>query len=200
MARMHRWTCYIEKARGADKFWGYIDSQAICCHPGDQRVSSSRHKTHAFTVQYIVTPDGMIASVYGPCAGKVNELVMVRKSGLKNRLRVIWGSFEPENRLFLCGDEAYKGEWGILGPFKPGPHQDVVPELVEHYNPTLTSCRNVVGQGFAIVDNLREFADWMGHQKIRLSPAAAYMVAVGFTNIYNCFRPNQASVWFKRAR
>ena len=48
---------------------------------------SGYKKTHVFNVQSIVTPDGMIASLYGPCAGVVNDTQMVRRSGLEDILK-----------------------------------------------------------------------------------------------------------------
>ena len=90
--RMRRWARAIEEEDGGDIYWGWIDGAArrIGRPEQDQRTSYSGYKkTHVFNVQSIVTPDGMIASLYGPCAGIVNDPRMVRMSGLEIKLREV---------------------------------------------------------------------------------------------------------------
>ena len=82
----------IRKVDGGDIYWGYIDgaSRKIGRPEIDQRISYSGYKkAHVFNVQSIVTPDGMIASLYGPCAGIVNDPKMVRVSGIERLLEKV---------------------------------------------------------------------------------------------------------------
>ena len=82
----------IEMAERISIFWGFIDGAAhkIGRPEVQQGLSYSGYKkTHVFNVQSVVTPDGMIASLYGPAAGIINDPAMVRQSGLEERLKLV---------------------------------------------------------------------------------------------------------------
>ncbi len=83
----------LNRHHGIDNIWGFIDGTfRPFCRPGsDQQIMYSGYKKlHGFKIQAITTPDGLILTVDGPFEGKVNDLTMVRKSGLEARLKEVY--------------------------------------------------------------------------------------------------------------
>ena len=102
----------------------------IACPEVYQELYYSGHKGyHGIKFQSIVTPDGLISSLYGPIFGPVGDWRMWKDCGIVDILR---GLFTPHvdvgvganvgiNRdmdiLYLYGDPAYTLSYGIIGPF-----------------------------------------------------------------------------------
>lgn len=77
-------------AKGAplDCVWGFIDGtiREICRPELAQRLYYSGHKRiHGIKFQTVVTPDGIIAHVYGPLEGRRHDMIMVVISSLRLR-------------------------------------------------------------------------------------------------------------------
>ncbi len=51
-----------------------------------------------------VVPDGLIGFLYGPFEGKVNDVRMLKESGLQLRLRRLF-DVPDHRRLFLFGED-----------------------------------------------------------------------------------------------
>ena len=186
----------ISSAGGGHCFWGYIDGTAneICRPASDQREFYSGYKKkHTFNYQAIVTPDGILSSLMGPFIGKRSDWGMLRDSKLEDYLKRLNEGHPVEERLFLYGDPAYQGCWGIMGAYKSTRDGPVTPDQ-KRFNVRMSRLRIEVEHAFAIHANSWQLFTKKHVMKIGLSPAAAYyLVAVLMSNITNCLRGNQTS-------
>ena len=69
-------------AKGAalDSCWGFVDGtvRPICRPTENQRAVYNRHKrVHAFKFQLVVTPNGLIANLFGPVEGRRHDSAML---------------------------------------------------------------------------------------------------------------------------
>ena len=74
-----------EKGAPLNNCWGFIDGTVRpICRPGqNQQVLYNGHKrVHAIKFQSVVTPDWIIANLYGPVKGKQHDSGMLAESGL----------------------------------------------------------------------------------------------------------------------
>ena len=66
----------IERLGGGPLYWGYLDGTVrTICRPIDkQRLWYSGYKkAHVIQEQAVVTPDGLVASMYGPYIGSISD-------------------------------------------------------------------------------------------------------------------------------
>lgn len=186
----------IKRAGGGHCFWGYIDGTAneICRPTFDQQESYSGHKKmHAFNYQAIVTPDGLLSSLMGPFVGKRSDHGMMRSSNLENDLQNLNDGCPVEERLFLYGDPAYQGCWGIMGAYKSSVGHPIT-SIQKRFNVRMSRLRIEVEHAFAIHANTWQLFTKTSVMKIGSSPATAYyLIAVLMSNITNCLRGNQTS-------
>ena len=111
------------KGAPLDNCWGFTDGTVRpCCRPGiNQRIGCNGHKrVHGIKFQSVVTPNGLIAKLFGPVEG--------RKHGMWN-VRVIWSMYstttictwsKSQHSLSACGSSlpleskvirSFKGCW-----------------------------------------------------------------------------------------
>ena len=90
----------------------------ICRPSQNQRIVYNGHKrAHALKFQSVVTPNGLIANLYGPMEGRRHDCALLNQSGLLQSL--VWHSHNPAGqRLFIYGDPAYPIRPQLMGPFK----------------------------------------------------------------------------------
>lgn len=115
--RLHHFANAIEK-RCWGRIWGFIDGhfQAFARPGMNQRWFYSGHaKVHGLKYQAIITPDGMIYSLYGPYEGKKNDWSIWIESGAIPRLRRMITT--PRESLYLFGNPAYHCSFGVCAPF-----------------------------------------------------------------------------------
>ena len=100
--------------------WGFIDGTVRpVARPGNnQRILYNGHKKcHAIKFQSVVSPNGLIANLYGPVEVKRHDSGMLAKSGLLPQLqRYSFGN--GGNILCLYGDPAYPLRPQLQCPFK----------------------------------------------------------------------------------
>jgi hypothetical protein len=192
--RMKHYADVLDRESDVDCVWGFIDGTfRPFCRPGvrQQEMYSGYKKLHGFKVQGVCTPDGLLVSCDGPYEGKVNDLTMVRKSGIEKRLREIFtNEAEP---LALYGDQAYKSCTYIFGPYKDYEED----RLKARFNVVLSSIRISVEQIFGKNSNLFS----MNQLRIGLRPgsmpvAAYWMVAALLTNCHTCLYGSQIATRF----
>ena len=83
----------IEEQGGDGLYWGYIDGtrRRIAKPVRHQKQAFSGHKwMHCFAMQSVITPDGLIASLYGPYVGKSHDSDILRQSGVTAKLRDVF--------------------------------------------------------------------------------------------------------------
>ena len=150
---------------------------------------------HTFNFQAIVTPDGILSSLMGPFVGKRSDWGMVRDTHLEEYLKKLNCGQLPEDRLFLYGDPAYQGCWGIMGAYKSHIGRPITSDQ-KRFNIYMSKLRIEVEHAFAIYANSWQLFTKKSIMKIGSSPATAYyLVAVLLSNITNCLQGNKTSKW-----
>ena len=106
-------------SRGCSGIWGFIDGtvRPIARPKKNQEDYYSGHKGyHGIKYQGIVTPDGLISSLYGPMLGPDGDWKLWKECKIKDRLREIFTD-NSEPILYLYGDAAYFSSYGIMCPY-----------------------------------------------------------------------------------
>jgi hypothetical protein len=137
----HRFPLYskliFDKCNAANSMWGFIDGtlRKICRPVRFQKAAYSGHKhTHGIKFQSIVTPDGLIASLFGPIPGARHDSYMLAESGLLQQLSVMMPRNQPNVQIYsLYGDPAYPQSQYIVGGY-----HNPAPNLIEaQWNTTM---------------------------------------------------------------
>jgi hypothetical protein len=174
--------------------WGFIDGtfNAFCRPKETQKKYYSGHKKeHGSKWQAIVTPDGLISSLFGPFLGAVNDATMVALTGLYRKLQGIIG---PKRILYLYGDSAYRTSFGILAPYQHSFGHRWVPHAQREANRNMSSYRIAVEHLFGLQENLWLAGAFSKHLAVNKQPVASYyMAGVLLTNLYTCLRGNNVS-------
>ena len=185
--------------QGLGLIWGFIDGSFVgFCQSIDpehqRRMYSGYYKGHGMKWQAIVTPDGLVSSLCGPWAGPVNDWTMLQESGILEDFRRVYGEKE---RLYVYGDPAYIGAFGIMGPYQHVGGRHALPEDEYQFNVALSSVRIAVEHAFGHIFKQWSFTGFERGMQEGLSPVAAYFsTAVLFTNCLKCFRGSQTSERF----
>ena len=131
---------------------GFIDGTTFhIARPGggdlQQAVFYSGHKRcHVVRWQGVVTPDGMVASFYGPHQGASNDRGLLNVSKLDDHLRVVFGvnPAHPDTpRFFLYGDAGYDTNGLYKAVYTPADMPDH--QSREAANSVRVSIENVFG-------------------------------------------------------
>ena len=92
-AKIVHYAAHVKRVwKPCDGIYAFIDgSKHMMCRPTkDQEVVYSGHKRgHCCNWQALVSPDGLILSLFGPLPGSVNDITMLSDSKLINRLNQI---------------------------------------------------------------------------------------------------------------
>jgi len=177
----------VGKIRGKSTIWGFIDGTfQRFCRPnvGQKFYYSGYKKAHGMVWLAITCPDGLIGSIYGPCEGKMNDVTMLQKSGLQNRLKNL---FKGRRKLQLYGDKAY-----IHQPYIMSPYLGYTNERQAFFNKRMSGARIVVENSFDLTQTLWIFNAFKTQMKVGLQPVGnLYLAAILLTNCYTCLRGNQ---------
>ncbi|OAX77001.1 hypothetical protein ACJ72_08705 [Emergomyces africanus] len=178
-----------------ESIWGFIDGTfKRTCRPQDRQQFhySGYKKSHGFKFQAITTPDGLISHISGPWPARINDLTMVRQSGLNRRLKRI---FKDRSIYYLFGDQAYKQQHYILAPY-PGLPQYLDPQA-RKFNDEMSRARIAVENTFGLTQNLFTSTAYKYGLKHGLMPISNYfLIACLFTNCFTCIRGNCVSKRF----
>lgn len=198
-ARMPVYADLIKRKIGViDSVWGFIDGtlRKTCRPTYHQRMLYSGHKRqHGIKFQSVVTPDGLIALLFGPIEGSRHDSYMLGESGLLPQLRALMpadGSLGPVYSLF--GDPAYPQSLHIFGGFR-----HTIPGTVEaRWNTLMSQVRQVVEWGFKEIVAQWAFVDHRPRMRIFKSPVGKYYVVATFlTNLRNCCYGGQIATYFE---
>ena len=120
--------------------------------PGEfQRLLFNGHKrVHAVKFQSVVTPNRLIANLFGSIEGRKDDAAMLRESDRLGELRQFSHSAN-DNQLCIYGDPAYPLREHLQGPFRRGIH--VTPEEAT-YNRAMSHARVAVEWVFADIKKL----------------------------------------------
>ena len=150
-----------------DNCWGFIDGTVRpVCRPGQHhRIIYNGHKrVHALKFHSVVTPNGLIANMYGPVEGKRHDSGMLADSGLLNLL--LQHSFDTNgNPLCIYDDPAYPLRVHLQACFK-GANLTVQQKA---WNKNMSEVRVAVEWEFGEIINYFMFLDFKKNLKIGLS-------------------------------
>ena len=184
-----------DKGAALETCWGFIDGTVRpVCRPGEhQRTLYNGHKrVHAIKFQSLVTPNGLIANLFGPMEGRRHDCALLNESGLLNDLRQY--SFD-QNGSVLCiyGDPAYPIRAHLLSPFQGArrtPNEKA-------FNKSMSSVRISVEWIFNDIINYFKFLDFKKNMKIGLSSVGKlYTCCALLHNIRTCMYKNSTSSYF----
>ena len=165
---------------------GFIDGtlRAICRPTRHQRIVYNGHKRfHGLKFQSVVTPDGIVAHLFGPVVGRVHDARLFNESGLLPILEEHFNVPAPLGPFYLYGDPAYGLNRWVVCPYK-GAH---ITAAQEEFNRRMSSVREAVEWAFGKVVNLFAFVDYKKNLKLGLQQVGSfYIVAVLLTNCHTC--------------
>ena len=173
--------------------WGFIDGTVmpICRPTRNQREVYNGHKrTHALKYQSVVTPNGLIANMFGPMEGRRHDVALLAESGLLDMIRFHSNRNTP---LCLYGDSAYPLDPYLMCPYKGA----ALTAEQEAFNRGMSSGREAVEWMFGKIVQIFAFVDFKKNQKLYLQPIGKYYkVAALLTNCHTCFYGSQVSTYF----
>jgi hypothetical protein len=142
----------------------------------------------------VITPDGLIALLFGPIPGSRHDSFMLAESGLLQQLRQLMPINGVNGPIFsLYGDPAYPQSHHIFGGFRnplPGSQE-------AQWNTTMSKVREAVEWGFKEITMQWSYLDFRSRMKIFQSPIAKYYTIAAFLcNLRNCCYGSQTSVYF----
>lgn len=203
LQKLKQYAKAIEKSTGVVNIWGFIDGTVRPIARPMAEQYSGNTGSYGMKFQSIVTPDGLISSLYGPEIVPKEDRILWTECGLEPILRTLFESNLVSNSsdsrmLYLYGSPAYVPSVGIMGPFQQKPGQMLSP--VEHTtNAMMASAGVVVEWAFDIVVKLFSFSQWKQNQKLTVTPVDTYY-AISVL-LFNCHtilrRGNQISEHFK---
>jgi nuclease HARBI1 len=195
----HRFPFYAQliylKSGGAVRgVWGFVDGTLRkTCRPSRfQKMAYSGHKRcHGIKFQSVVTPDGLIAQLFGPVPGSRHDSYMLAQSRLLSQLRELMPQGTP---LFsIYGDPAYPQSEYLFGGFR----NPAAGSLEAAWNTQMSKVREVVEWLFKEIIAQWSFLDFRASMKIFQSPIAKYfIIAAFFTNFRSLFYGSQTSEYF----
>lgn len=139
-------------------------------------------------LQSIVTPNGLIANLFGPVEGRRHDAFMLAESNLLQELET--GDFR---NYCLYGDPAYPLRPVLMAPYRGA----VLSPEEQQFNTTMAKLRQAVEWGFQKVVVNFAFLDFKKNLKLYLQPIGVYYsVGVILTNIHTCLYSSQTSEYF----
>ncbi len=160
--------------------------------PAQQAQYSGHKKCHGNNHQGCTTPDGILVEMHGPYSGRTNDIKMLTRSSLLDRLMHA-GVYRG---ISYCafGDRGYpRGNPWLHVPFS-GRH---LPPPQAQYNLCMSRVRQCVEWSFGKVGILYAFVDFDKNQKLYLQPVASYwQVAALLANCHSCLYGNETAQYF----
>lgn len=132
-------------------------------------------------MQSVVTPNGLIAHMFGPIEGRRHDAFLLAASGLSDQLR----HFDQPNGqpYVIYGDPAYGIARNILAPFRGA---QLTPQEQE-FNKSMSKVRISVEWAFGKVCQYFSFLDFKKNNKVLLQPIGKYyLVASLLANCHTC--------------
>ena len=175
--------------------FGFIDGtvRAICRPTVGQKSFYNGHKRHhGLKFQTVVTPDGIIAHMYGPLEGCRHDSAMLRESGLFAQLNSL--PAPPEGGVYcIYGDPAYPLRPQLLCPYKG----DQLTDAQAAFNKEMSAVRIAVEWAYGKTIQLFAFLDFKKNLKLLLQPVGMYYyTGVLLTNCHTCLHGGEINKLF----
>ena len=131
--------------------------------------------------QGVVTPDGLLADLWGPVLGTRHDNYLLAQSGLMQKVAMHFNS--PSGHPYcLYGDPAYGLSDRLICPYSAVTHGPLTPEMVD-FNKGMCHCRVTVEWGFKEMTGKWSSVNMKPQQKLLLSPVGVqYKVATLLSN------------------
>ena len=162
--------------------WGFIDDTVRPIARPIQEQHSGHKGHHGVKYQSIVTPDGLISSIYGPDFSPGGDWKLWQESGVEG---ILWRVYAPNplnapnEVLYLYGGPAYAPSYGIRAPYRAGRRGGGLTPDQEAFNVVMSKYCIVVEWAFGNVLNQFTSGEWKRMQKVGLCPVAVnYMISV----------------------
>jgi hypothetical protein len=185
---------------GPDLVWGFVDGTTRdICRPStmDQRSFYSGYtKTHCLKYQGVVTPDGLISSLYGPVTGKTHDARLWKETGIEMELRETFHGVDRLRVPLVYADSGYKVfSYGLTGAITTG--RGLTADEAR-YNRLMSEFRTGIEHSFGNVSckHWRSLSFTLGQAAGWSAVGAMYLVGVLLANCRNCMHPNQTSQYF----
>ena len=138
-----------------------------------------------------MTPNGLIAHLYGPVEGRRHDAFMLNTSGLLPLLQQL---VKPNGEPYvLYGDPAYGLTQNILAPFKGAR----ITANEQAFNKKMSKVRISVEWGFGKIMQYFAYLDFKKNQKVLLQPVGKYYaVACVLINCNTCLYGSLTSKYF----
>lgn len=177
---------------------GFIDRTVQeCCQPknsGHQDMIDNGWKHNYYNkFQVILTPDGIISSVFGPLTGKKNDREILNESRIMSRLQVHFENETPGKSFAIYGDEYYPINELIIPPFS----KPFEAEVEEEANASMSKARIAVKLEFGKVTRLFSGCEWKyGNKPNQTRPVMMYMINILFKNFHTCLNRSSTTSSF----
>lgn len=176
--------------------WGFVDGtvRPITRPKRNQRIVYNGHKrVHGIKFQSVVTPNGLIANLFGPVEGKRHDSGMLADSGLLQQLRryCVNANGDP---LSIYGDPAYPFSVHLLTGFKGAN----ITQQQGIWNQKMSKVRTSVEWVFGDIINYFKFLDFKKNLKLGLSAVGKmYIVCALLHNARCCLYGSETSTYFQ---
>ena len=179
-----------------NKCWGFVDGTVRpICRPGQhQREVYNGHKrVHAPKFQSVVTPNGLIANMYGPVEGRRHDSAILMMSELLPQLEQF--SFSPTGQaLCIYGDPAYPHRIHLQRPYE---RRAPLTEEQQAFNQSMSQVRVAVEWVFGDIVNYFKVIDFKRNLKIGLSSIGKmYSVCALLQNALTCLHGSNTGDFF----
>lgn len=176
--------------------WFFLDGtiRPMCRPEEEQRAFyNGQKRVHCLKYQSVVTPDGLVAHLYGPTEGRRHDSGMLRESGLLQQLENHM-PVPPEGGSYcVFADQAYPLRPQIMVPFRGN---DLTVEQAA-FNRQMSAVRISVEWGFQKILQYFPFVDFKKNMKLLLQPIGAYYIcATILTNCHTCLNRSETSYLF----
>ena len=165
----------------------------ICRPTSNQRLVFNGHKrTHAIRFQSIVTPNGLVANMYGPIEGRRHDAGLLRESNIMEQLERYMTS--PAGDIYVIyGDPAYPLTSHIVTPFKG----TVISAQQARFNKRMSTVRTCVENTIWLELSLFAFLDYKKNLKLHLQPVGKYyLVGTILVNCHTCLYGSETGNYF----
>ena len=166
----------------------------ICRPKQHQRAVYNGHKrVHALKFQSVVTPNGLIANLFGPVEGRRHDSAMLAMSGLLEQLEQHSFSLDGQP-LCIYGDPAYPHRVHLQCPFARRPD---LTDDEQAFNQSMSRVLICVEWVFGDIVNFFKFTDYKKDLKIGLSAVGKIYVACALLrNALTCLYGKNTSTFF----
>jgi hypothetical protein len=194
--RLYSDLIYAKSGGAVQNVWGFIDGTLRrTCRPSRfQRHAYSGHRrVHGIKFQSVVTPDGLIALLFGPTAGSRHDSFMLSESELLPTLANLMPDTVGVEIFSLYGDPAYPQSQFLFGGFR----NPAAGSAEARWNTQMSKVREVVEWLFKEIIIQWSFLDYKPSMKIFHCPVAKYFVIGAFlTNLRLCCYGSQTASYF----